>query len=181
MLEWYLNWYGYTNVWRPLYNADVPPVVSSTEVDSLLRIHLQDKVNQSVVFIGNSMGGLVGMEMHKFGWNIQLLITINSPLHGATLLHQIDELLPSKLVEICGGNSRTYTYLRNVGARSVVPPHPYKTISTNLPFLPFDGMVYEREAMLDPSHHTAIPWGMHHTVVLDPRIYWSLLSILQSE
>jgi pimeloyl-ACP methyl ester carboxylesterase len=180
LFEWYLNWCGYTNTFRPLYDANALPMNSSREVNRKLLDHFKGRQNHTVVIVGNSMGGVVGAEMHKFGWDVKLLITINSPLNGASFLHQLDGAFPTRLVEVCGGDSTIYNYLRRKPP-AAIPPHPYKTISTNLPFMQFDGMVYQQDAMIEPKHHSIIPWGSHHTVVLDPRVYFEVVQIIKSQ
>jgi pimeloyl-ACP methyl ester carboxylesterase len=179
-LEFYLNWYGYSNVFRPQFNADTLPEISCAEVTRLLIEQCRLDKTQPIVVIGNSMGGVVGSHLHEFGWRIELLITINSPLNGATLLRELDSMLPISVMGMCGGNSPTYNYLKALPVMGI-PPHPYKTIGTPLPFMNSDGMVQEQDAMIEAQHHHRIGWGSHHTVVLDPRVYFAILSILQNQ
>jgi pimeloyl-ACP methyl ester carboxylesterase len=179
-LEWYLNWHGFTDVHRPQYNADALPISAANQVSNILMERFHDDQTQPIVVIGNSMGGLVAVELARFGWKIELAIMINSPLNGATLLRELDDMLPVRVMDVCGGNTPTYTYLKRRVA-CPIPPHPYKTIGTNLPFLNFDALVYEKDAMIEPEHHHRIGWGSHHTVIVDPRVYFEILRILQSQ
>jgi hypothetical protein len=179
LLEWYLRWCGFKRVYRPQYNADTDPEVACSYLSKPLTEFLNGNARTPIVVIGNSMGGLVGSKLKGFGFNVSLLITINSPLNGARLLRQLDSWVPTRVMDVCGGNSQTYTYLKTT-MKASIPNHPYKTISTSLPFMSFDGMVYREDAMIEPEHHTDIPWGSHHTVIFDPRVYWRIKAILDS-
>jgi pimeloyl-ACP methyl ester carboxylesterase len=59
LLEYFLNWHGYSNVYRPQYNADTTPERAAAEVTTFLTEYFKGDRNQSFVVIGNSMGGLV--------------------------------------------------------------------------------------------------------------------------
>jgi len=177
LLEYYLNWHGYSNVYRPQYDADKDPNLAASDVSKLLIEHFKGNKNQSFVVIGNSMGGLVAFSLSQFGWKIELAVTINSPLNGSTMLRNLDSMLPTPLMNLCGGNTPTYNYLKRLAVNGI-PPHPYKTIGMNLPFLSHDSMVYETDAVIEREHHHAIGWGSHHTVIIDPRVYFRILAIL---
>jgi pimeloyl-ACP methyl ester carboxylesterase len=179
-LEWFLNWKGYPSVYRPQYNADTLPERSVVQVTRLLvDVYRIDKT-QPIVVIGNSMGGVVAASLCKLGWTIRLMIAVNSPLNGATLLRELDAMLPTWVMQRFGGNTATYEYLKQRIA-SEIPPHPYKTIGMTLPFLDMDGLVYSKDSMIEPEHHRAIGWGSHHTVIFDPRVYLEILRLLQTE
>lgn len=179
-LEWLLNWNGYTDVFRPQYDANVHPDTACMMLSKQLIDHFKGDHNRPFVVIGNSMGGVVGANLHRFRWNIELLITVNSPLNGSTLLRELDATLPGKLMELCGGNTPTCEYLKHLTMNGI-PPHPYKTIGMTFPFTSFDGLVFSKDAMIEPEHHRWIGWGSHHTVPLDARIYLEILSILQTQ
>ena len=179
-LELYLTWHGYTDVYRPQYNADQTPEKAIVEVSGLLLRHFKGDHHRPIVVIGNSMGGVVAFALHACGWKIELAIAVNSPLNGSTLLRDLDAVLPKWLMDVCGGNSPTCMELKR-RIWNGIPPHPYKTIGMALPFMNSDGLVYSKDATIEPEHHRALGWGSHHTVVADPRVYLEILRILQTQ
>ena len=136
-----------------------------------------------LIIIGQSLGGLIGSQLHKHGWNIQQLIAIASPLHGARFIGEIEQK-----VKRCV-NETTEKLLRKLLIRKVYndlrdlaesdpelaePPHAYHTISTSWGNGDFDGCVYRDETIITPENHTHIPWSDHRFILFS----WRLLCVI---
>jgi len=86
-----------------------------------------------LIIIGQSLGGLIGSQLHKHGWNIRQLITIASPLRGARFIGEVEQRAKKIL------NDSTERLLRRLLMREVYndlrdlcqvesleePPHDY--------------------------------------------------------
>lgn len=176
LLEAYLNLCGHHNTHRIRYPVGgVSLEESVTYVDSAIAQLTQTPRDQEeIIVIGHSMGGLVGNRLHQRGWSIRLAIYIGSPLHGATLLNQLEAVLPTWLRDCM--YRRVYGLLQNK-PREQAPPHPYHTISMAWPFTDFDGCVYKWETMLEEEHHTHLRCADHRTIMANPRL-WTLVERL---
>ena len=105
-LKKFLEWKGVENIHDLWYSVDKMEFEETLDyVDKEMEAHA-DKENDTVVLIGQSMGGLVANNMWKKGWNITKSVTIGSPLHGARLIDQVERLYP--LVSTVG-YTRLYT------------------------------------------------------------------------
>ena len=125
--------------------------------------------------IGQSLGGVIGAQLHKDGWNVQKLIAIASPLRGARIINQLKDTLCDKVRSFLEPLLMREVYNDlNSGVEFKVPPHDYYTISTSWPGLDFDGCVYRDEATIDHEKHHHIPWSDHRFVFFS----WRLLSKL---
>lgn len=131
--------------------------------------------NESVILIGQSMGGLVSNNMHTRGWNVRFAIYIGSPLHGARLLTQLEGVLPTWVRNALF--KKPYGILMSKDRESH-PPHPYHTFSMGWFWTCFDGCVYRDEATLDERHHTHLAWADHRTVFANPRLWHAVVSKL---
>jgi len=86
---------------------------------------------EEIIVIGQSMGGVVGNSLHTKGWNIKLSISIGSPLHGAYLLRQFDNILPKMIRDyFYNKKPRVYDYLTTKESTE----EPYHSISMAWPF-----------------------------------------------
>jgi pimeloyl-ACP methyl ester carboxylesterase len=132
-----------------------------------------------LIIIGQSLGGLIGSQLHKHGWNIQQLIAIASPLHGARFIGEVEQKVKRCL------NNTAEKLLRKLLMREVYydlrdraqgvgelsePPHNYHTISTAWGNSDFDGCVYRDETIITPENHTHIPWSDHRVILLSCRL-----------
>lgn len=119
----------------------------------------------SIVVIGQSIGGVIADNLHRKGWSIEKAIYIESPLHGANLLNQLEACLPTWVSNMF--RKLPYEYLKTKEPEQE-PPHAYKTISMGS-WSNFDGCVYRKEATLTEEHHTHLAWADHRTIFANPR------------
>lgn len=184
-LELYLNACGYMRTHRLTYDVDTQDLRASCEqVDRLMQEETRSK-SEPVILIGQSMGGVVASEMHKYGWTNLRMVTIGSPLHGARLLPQLESVLPAwvtaalyklpydELKARCEGRAHEETQVKP-------PPHPYRTISMSWPFTTFDGCVSKDEAMFAEENHTHLPWADHRTVFANPRLWITVADLVDA-
>lgn len=129
---------------------------------------LIDKDNDRPIIVGQSMGGVMGNNLHKYGWNIAKSITIGSPLHGARILNMLDNNLPQYIKDMFF--IEPYFYLMNKDSDKI-PPHPYHCITMSLPFSNFDGCVFVDEAKFEDQHHTHLNNAHHITVFGNPKLF----------
>lgn len=125
-----------------------------------------------IVMVGQSMGGIVSNRLHMHGWNIVKAVYIGSPLHGASVLGQLENILPEAVANFL--KRPAYDYLKKK-SREEPPPHPYTTVSMAWPFTEFDGCVYRKEATFDKKSHIHLPWADHRSVFFNPRL-WHVVS-----
>ena len=136
--------------------------VSST--DELLDI-VDQLCSQSIpiVFVGQSMGGLAAINMHKRGWNVQACIAVASPLNGSQRARALVALAGSHglaaglVVNMVG---QAVTYLASLGKHEL-PSANYWTISFGWFHSNDDSKVFAHEATIDPARHTHMPWMDH--------------------
>lgn len=168
-LELFLNAKGIRDTHCISYNVDTQTTDESViQVSSIMERFVRDK-HSAIILIGQSMGGVIANEIHKHGWdNIQMMITIGSPLHGARLLNTLESVLPSWIRDTL--YKIPYDDLKNK-ERAEPPPHAYKTISMAWPFLEFDGCVYKDESCFEQRHHTHLSWADHRTIFMNPRLW----------
>jgi pimeloyl-ACP methyl ester carboxylesterase len=174
-LEQYLQFVGgFNNTHRLLYPVDTTPFEECLDyVDKEMLQHANKE--QEVILIGQSMGGVIANNMHKKGWKVKMAVYIGSPLHGANLLNQLENILPTKVRNAL--YKLPYDYLK-VKDREPEPPHPYHTISMAWPFTEFDGCVYKHETMLDEDKHTHLAWADHRTIFANPRLWHKVFKII---
>ena len=175
-LEIYLNHQGYQNTYRLSYPVNHVELEEAIENIENQMIELANKESDEIILIGQSMGGVVANNLHKKGWRIKKAIYIGSPLHGAKLLNQLEDILPEKLTNML--NKKAYDVLKKK-ERESEPPHPYHTISMGWFYTEFDGCVYKEEAMLDEKHHTHLAWADHRTIFANPRLWNFVKSLLE--
>ncbi len=176
-LEMYLRWAGFENVHRISYPVnDVDFEESLRCVDAEMQ-KIADKSAEEVVLVGQSMGGVVANSMHKLGWKIGMAVYIGSPLHGARVLEQMEDVLPTPVMNFL--HKKPYDFLKDKSPEEE-PPHPYRTIGMSWPFCDFDGCVYRDEATLNEKHHTHLAWADHRTVFANPRLWTAVARLLDS-
>ena len=156
----------------PVNTVEVDEMVD--HVDKEMRKHC-DIDTESIILIGQSMGGVVANRMHTKGWNITQSIYIGSPLNGARLLNNLHAILPVPVRDHL--TKPAYTFLMEKPLE-VIPPHPYHTISMSWPFSDFDGCVFRDEATLTESNHTHLAWADHRTIFLNPRLWYHVGEIM---
>lgn len=166
-LEKYLNYKGFKKTFKIDY-----PVNKMTFLDAVNYVDaeiskLADKQKDTILLIGQSMGGVISNELHKKGWKIEKAIYIVAPLHGAHLLNKLNIFLPQKIVNFM--YIPPYEHLMKE-KKAVEPPHDYHTISVSWPFMAFDGCVYKKETILDEKKHSHLRWLDHRTAFVSIRL-----------
>lgn len=181
-LENYLNRNGIENTYRMYYPVDELDLQGCVDyVDQKLPEETQlNKEEDSITIIGQSMGGCVGSLLHQKGWNIDLLITVGSPLRGTRFLQQCQNKL-NTLVYNFLFNRKMYSDLLNMINNPLqAPPHPYFCFSMSWFMTNFDGCVYKDEARFSDQHHAHLNWTDHRTVFMDPRLFRQILAKLNT-
>lgn len=178
-LELALRYFGYKTIHRPWYPADQFEDIEKglKKLDDILR-NIGLKKEEPMVVIGASMGGVYANRLHERGWKILLGIYIGSPLNGAKLLSQLEQILPQ-----CIQNALMkppYQHLKKQSA-SPTPPHPYRTITSGWAWSSFDGCVYSSDAVIDPEFNTHMAWMDHRTGFLNPRLWWTIAKLIQAQ
>jgi hypothetical protein len=176
-LKMYLQNYGYKNLHGISY-----PVNRLSFEDSLAHVNKEiEKIhtdkNREIILIGQSFGGVISNNLHKFGWKIRKAIYICSPLHGASIINSVESIIPASIANLL--NIKPFDHLKTKKKDSI-PPHDFHTISFGCFAGDFDGSVYEDEAKLMDEKHTHIPWSHHVTGFLDPRLFKTVYEILDT-
>lgn len=175
-LMYYLMYYGYGRIDTISYDVDKQTFEESLNEVSDKIEYDKNGTYPRLIFIGQSMGGVIANNLHKLGWNIFYIITIGSPLHGARLLNQLDSILPDFIRDLF--YKKPYEYLMTKG-KDEIPPHDYHTISMSwIGTENFDGYVYKDEAMLDSEKHTHLNYADHRTIFMNPRLFFTIHNIL---
>ena len=146
--------------------------VSSTDelldiVDHLCSQYFYDK-SIPIVFVGQSMGGLAAINMHKRGWNVQACIAVASPLNGSQRARALVALAGSNGLNGSNGVAglvvkmvgQAVAYLASLGKHEL-PSANYWTISFGWFNSNDDSKVFAHEATIDPARHTHMPWMDH--------------------
>ena len=179
-LERYLIWKGVKNTHRLWYPVDKMTFEETLEYVDKEMAKYADKEKDTIVLIGQSMGGLVSNNMWKKGWNIDSAVYIGAPLHGARLIEKIESSVPT-CVRRCLHKSlykqKPYDFLRSKQPDDI-PPHNYHAITMSWPFTDFDGCVYKDEGMLEPEHHTHLRGADHRTIFANPRLWSTVLKVM---
>lgn len=174
-LEKYLRWQGYTRLHRLSYPASTLRVEDAVAyVDKSMQAHA-DKAKEDIILIGQSLGGRIANQLHKYGWRVRFAFYIGSPLHGARLLNQLEAVMPTRIRNWL--YKLPYDDLKQA-KKDIAPPHPYHTVSAGWLSTSFDGCVYKDETMLDPAHHTHFAWSDHRTIFVDPRLWKHVHDVL---
>ena len=188
-LKKYLEFYKYNNVHIISYPSDELTIEKSIEFVSNEISNIINK-EQDIIIIGQSMGGVIGFNMHIMGWKICLAISIGSPLHGARLITQVENRIKNNLWESVSKyitkiiKTQGHIQLQNksiFNKRQCEPPHKYKTISLGWFNYDFDGCVYKDEAIIDDKHNLHLKWSDHRTIFLNPRLWYHVHDIIDKE
>jgi esterase/lipase len=184
-LKKYLEFNGYNNVHIISYPSNELTINKSVEFVSNEISNIANK-EQKIIIIGQSMGGVIALNMHTMGWNIILSISIGSPLHGARLITQIENYIKNNLYETFSKyiirmiKKQGHTELQNKKIQNP-PPHKYKTISLGWFNYEFDGCVYKDEAVIDEKHNLHLPWADHRTIFINPRLWFHVHNIIDKQ
>lgn len=166
--------YGaHINIVTPSYNSR--DIFSDQELSDRVHTSLLAtgvSLHDPIIFIGQSLGGVAAMVLHKHGWNVKQAISIAAPLHGANkVLRVMSKLWPWKFAR------GTYIYLKHK-SRMPVPPHPYKTLTFGILNWSFDGCVHVSEAKLEDEHHVHETWFHHSAAFAHKRLWQRVADII---
>ena len=181
-LKTYLEFKGYNNVHIVSYPSSKLTIDNSVEYVSNKILEITNK-DQDIIIVGQSIGGVIGFNMHTKGWKVKLVISIGSPLNGARLISQIENLVESNLWEFLSRfikkniKSQGHIELQKKNSQEP-PPHSYKTISLGWFNTSFDGFVYKDEAIINEKHNLHLNWADHRTVFLNPRLWYHVHNII---
>ena len=173
----YLNYCGFKNTYNLKYPSDSLEFDETLDFVDELMSKSANKDEDEVILIGMSMGGLVSNNMHTKGWTIKNAIYIGSPLHGASLLNQMESILPTTIRDYF--YKTPYDFLKNK-EKEVEPPHSYHCITMGLFDTEFDGCLYKEESVLDEKHHTHLRYTAHPTIFANPRLWTVIENLLSS-
>ena len=167
-IEKYLNWKGFTRTYKPSYPSGSHSLEDCVDI---VNRDLEGVVSkdEKIIVIGQSMGGVIGNLLHTKGWNLEMLITIGSPLKGAMLLRTLKDTLPLKVQDAL--HKPMYDdLLKMIEEPLKEPPHNYHCFTMAWPMTNFDGCVYVEEAHFDKERHTHLPFSDHRTIFANPRL-----------
>ena len=168
-LQWYLmNVKHYVRVYCLSYPVDQLDWEDTLDYVDREMSRWANKTSESVILIGQSMGGVVSNHMHEKGWNVKQAIYIGSPLKGARILHRLNRWLPRAVRDLMF--KKPYGILMTKD-QETKPPHPFHTISLGWFWSDFDGCVFRDEATLDDTHHTHLACADHRTIFANPRLW----------
>lgn len=174
----YLRYCGYTTVHTVRYPASDLSIADSVDYVDTELLNLLHARDREVVFIGQSMGGVIANNLHTRGWNVRLAVYIGSPLHGANFLHTLNRVLPGWVKRRL--KRHAHDVLMNK-ERESEPPHDYHTISMGWFNSNFDGCVYREETMLNEENHTHFRWSDHRVFFFNPRLLYRVARLLESK
>lgn len=183
-IKTYLEFKGYNNVYIVSYPSSKLTIEESVDYVSNKILEITNK-DKDIIIIGQSMGGVIGFNMHTKGWKVKLVISIGSPLNGARLISQIENLVENNLFEFLSRfikkniKSKGHSELQKK-SRQEVPPHKYKTISLGWFNTNFDGCVYKDEAIIDKKNNLHLSWSDHRMVFYDPRLWYNVKNIIMN-
>lgn len=169
-VEKYLNWKGFTRTHKLSYPSWTHNLEGCVDIISN---DLEETVNKNekIIVIGQSMGGVIGSLLHTRGWNLEMLITIGSPVKGAAIVRTLKNKLPQKVLNVI--HKPMYDDLIKLLDEPIEePPHNYHCLTMAWPMSKFDGCVYVEEAHFDKERHTHLPFADHRTIFANPRLWW---------
>jgi hypothetical protein len=146
------------------------------------------------------MGGVIGSLLYERGIRVVKLITIGSPLKGASLLNHKPVVfrLPfgvtytqqtQHLVDFFAGKydgmkipHRWLADLANEDRNDVQSydlDYEYHNITMSFPFTDNDTCVFIDEAKWSDEHWTHINWSQHSLAFIDPRLFSTVYGLLK--
>ena len=172
-MEAYLNRYGYPNTHILGYPSRELTINESIEN---IAAQMKDIITEDdeIIVIGQSLGGVIAMNLHKYGFKIKLVIAIVAPLKGARMINNIPQFIQDNFLP-----TKAHNELKNMQNTEYDVPHVYKTISTSYPLTTFDGCVYVDETYIDPDNHVHISYGDHRTIFVDLRLLKTVWNMIE--
>ena len=175
-LQLYLKCKGYCSNMIE-YPADTEDL--DTCLDYVANIILDKYYNDEIIIIGQSMGGVIGSLLHSKNINVSYLITIGSPLKGASILTYLKELVPQFIQDIA--YKPMYDNLIDMlDSETIIPPHDYHCITMSWPFTTFDGCVYKEEAKFDDINNTHLFFADHRTIFMNIRLWYTIGALIDN-
>ena len=188
-LELYLNGQGHKNTYAVSYDPNRQSIMEAVGEVTRKLIEKID-IDEEIIVIGQSMGGVIGNNLHRLGWKVKKAIYIGSPLHGARTIKTAKKWIPSIILNVF--ESPAWNILENK-AREEEPPHDYHTISMGLngesdyffegssgpEFMKnWDGKVWKDESMFSEDKHTHLEGEEHSLIFVKPRLWRLVHSLL---
>ncbi len=141
------------------------------------------------------MGGVIGSLLHTRDINVVDLITIGSPLKGASILtrekdikfnvfgHELTfhKAWVSKILSVF---IKDYTPNHNKLVEMSIqddvkpPKHPYHCVTMSWPFTDCDGCVFVDEGYFSEEHHTHLRLADHRTVFANVRLWHTVKNLI---
>jgi hypothetical protein len=171
-----LNYYELSPILCLKYNSN-DNITIDESIDEISDSLIENNINKELdelILICQSMGGVIGNNLHRVGWNVIFAVYIASPLHGARHLTYLKSIWPRLYSMI---HRSAYSIL-NEKNREEIPPHPYHTITLSWAYGSFDGCVYTDEAILEMEHNTHLNWTDHTFIWIHPRLWFCVKDLI---
>lgn len=177
----WLQGHGYNNIHTPHWPAnscEMPDTCIPALVDSLQK---EVGKNESIILIGNSMGGVAATFLENEGWKVETMILVAAPVHGASSMPSA-EIMCYVTWQWAKGKSCVgaeyegpYKYLSNLEKRN--PPNStYWTITPSV-YQGFDGNVHREDAVFEESRNIDM-FSHHFALAMDPRMWYTVTSLI---
>lgn len=171
-IKFYLKYCGFTEIHNLAYPANTLNLEDATN-------HINDQLNNlinkidHIIIIGQSVGGLIGCLLHRYGWNVELLITIGSPVKGALAVKYIRDSAPQIIKNVL--HKPMYDNLIQMLETPLQEPtHKYHCFTMGWFNTLFDGCVYIDEARFTKEHHTHLCFSDHRSIFANPRLWYNV-------
>lgn len=183
-LKKYLEYYNHKNVYIIKYPSDYLTIENSLEYVSQEILKVTNKETE-IIIVGQSMGGVIAFNLHNLGWKIKMAISVGSPLNGARLITQIENVIkkntPKSIYDLTVWLLKTQGHIElQKEMKQKTPPHKYKTISLGWCNSNFDGCVYKDEAIISEENNIHLCWADHRTIFLNPRLWFQIHDLIMN-
>ena len=170
---------------KNITNVDTIPDVTQV-FDNVEKLILNKGIKKTdeLILIGQSFGGVVSNNLHKYGFNIKLSIYIGSPLNGARYLIELNNKLPTFVTNLLIKKNYKYLMYRyENNLKENKPPHNYHCVTMSWIFTnDFDGCVYKNDAVFDENdieNNTHLHMADHRTIFSNPRLWFEVKNIIE--
>lgn len=158
---------GYTNIIDIKYSSyelNLDKITRKVFMDIIINL---ENIDDPIILLCHSMGGIVATKLWKYGLNIKLGIFVASPLQGVPLVNNLCTKLGKRFVSYFIGHSGSE--LGNI--ETLYVPFKYYTVSTNLPYFKNDGIVNTESMKIRNHTNYHIPNSTHDMIMFDCRLY----------
>lgn len=147
--------HGHINVYVVKYRPNYTSFETSLDdVDRYMRGYITKETE--ITLIGHSYGGVIANSIHKKGWRIKHAIYVAAPLNGSSIIKKFEWCAPILRAPAC-------QYLKSKD-KDDPPPHLFTTISMGWFWSKFDGKLFKRETIINPSNHIHISFSDHVSI-----------------